>query len=124
MTEAATDTAAKPDKKKAKDKNRKTPVRRPITVMVPVNIADLEAEDPVIDDSPPGEDENGKKVEVSAVELTPLYHVYIVPGGPGQKKAIRSILSKHNVDLRNIVRVRMFAGEKAFRVETQYNIRF
>jgi len=125
VSETATETTKASAKKKA-SKERKPPVRRPITVMVPVDIEDMEAKDREIPEPAPlaeGEDES-KRPEVEAVEMTAVYHMYIVPGGMGQKKAIRTILAKHNVDLRNIARVRMFAGEKPFRVETQYNIRF
>ena len=58
------------------------------------------------------------------MELSADYRMYAVPAGPGQKAAIRKILKEHNVDLRTIHRVRMYAGEKKFAVETQYNIRF
>lgn len=102
---------------------KKTPKRKAIWIMVPTDIEDLQAEDFTMPELPEV-DEEGKKAKVHAFKLPAQYHMYVVPAGPGQKAAIRKILKEHNVDLRTIHRVRMYAGEKKFAVETQYNIRF
>lgn len=117
MTE--TETSKNNNKAKAK----KPPVRRPITVLVPVDIDNLEAKDLEVPEAPPPVEGETQK-PVAAVEMTAVYHVYTVPGGPGQKKAIEGILAKHNVDPRNLSRIKMFAGEKRFQARPQYNIRF
>lgn len=103
-------------------KKRKRGKRKAIYVMVPHDIDDLSKVR--LEALQPEEDEEGNLGKVEATELPSDYKVYIVPGGIGQKEAILGILKKHNIDLKNIDRVRMFKGEKKFRVETQYNIRF
>jgi hypothetical protein len=128
VTETAATTAAEPTttpepdtgKAAAKKKGR----RKPIFVLVPRDIEDLNAEDVDVAAGSPGTDEAGKKLDVQAVSLGDNFHVYVVPPGTGQKAAIRGILTKHNVDIKTIGRVKMFAGQKHFSVETQYNIRF
>jgi hypothetical protein len=97
--------------------------RRPIYVLVPTNIDDLDFTDPPVPTaSVPGED--GKAFDVEAVEMTAVYHTYVVPPGPGQKKAVNDILSRHRVDMRNYHRIKMFAGDKPFSINPQYHIRF
>lgn len=135
MSEATEKTTDSSDQKPSKKKPRKKGQRRQIFIMVPLDIDDLEATDAVEelangsddDDNDDEETSNGKKKpkpKVKALAFQSHYQMYAVPGGHGQKAAIRKILKKHNVDLRNIHRIRMFAGEKKFEVETQYNIRF
>lgn len=122
-TEEATE--ASPAEKPAQQPTsvKKKGRRKPIFVLIPQDIDDLNADE--YDGNAPVEpDADDKKAKVVAAKLATPFHVYEVPPGRGQKAAIREILAKHNVDLRNIERVRMFAGEKLFRVETQYNIRF
>lgn len=108
---------------KEEQPKRKRGKRKAIYVMVPKDIDDLSKsrQEHVEPEEPEGDDTPEKVV---ATKLASEFHIYVVPGGVGQKDAIMGILSQHNVDLRNIDRVRMFKGEKKFRVETQYNIRF
>lgn len=108
---------------KTKKGTKKKPQRKPLWLLVPTDIEDLDVTDVEVP-APPEPDEEGKRDNVEAVEMESEYFVYAIPGGPGQKKEVKRILAKHNVDLRTISRVHMFSGEKSFRVETQYNIRF
>lgn len=120
--ENAAEQPAKTEEKSPK--TRKKVQRRPIFVMIPQNIDDLTVEDQEIP-GPPEEDEEGRRPTVEFVELQGLYHIYAVPPGPGQKKQVLAVLAKHNIDLQNINRVKLFSGEKPFKVErTQLNIRF
>lgn len=104
-------------------KAKKPRTMKPLYVFVPTNIEDVAAVDPAIPE-PPEEDEDGKRPDVEITTMPEPYLCYVVPGGPGRSKAVNAILAKHNVDLRNVERVRMFAGEKTFDIQPQYNIRF
>jgi len=104
-------------------KPRQAPKRKPIYVLVPHDIDDVDVKRQQVDEED-HYDEDGKRLKVESTLLESTFSVYVVPGGLGQKEAILAILKKHNIDLKNIDRVRMFKGEKKFRVETQYNIRF
>jgi hypothetical protein len=129
MSEAGTETAAN-EAEGAKTNGapesaveKKKPKRRPLFIAVPTDVDKLDIVDPDIPE-PPEEDEDGKKPNVEITTMPSYYHMYVVPAGPGQKKAVNAILAKHNVDLRNIERVRVFPGDKAFDIEPQYNIRW
>lgn len=111
------------EKAPEQDAPRKKGKRRAIYVLIPEDINNLDAEPDYVPPSPEP-DEDGKRDKVQPYEFKVSHLVYAIPSGPGQKAAIRQILAKHNIDLRNIGRVRMFSGEKKFKIETQYNIRF
>lgn len=104
------------------EKEKKAVARKAIWLAIPVDIDNLEAQAPLV---PTVElDADGNRAEVHHVAMNCPYHLYVVPGGPGQKKALNTVLAKHNIDIRNIGRVKMFVGEKSFDIEPQYNIRF
>jgi len=102
---------------------KKKSVRKPIWVAVPNNIGDVDAVDPDVPESPEA-DEDGKKPSVEVMQMPESYSLYVIPGGPGQKKAVDAVLKKHEVDPRNIDRVRIWSGAKPFAAEPQYNIRW
>lgn len=118
--QAASD-AASEEAKSVKKKSR----RKPIFVLIPHDIDDLSKVDDSVAD-PRDEIEDEEEAEKTKAQLVEMgsYYVYAATPGPGQKDIVRAILTKHNIDLKNIDRVRMFAGEKAFKVQTQYQIRF
>ena len=105
------------------DTKREPKRRKPIYVLIPHDIDDVDVKRQEVDEEE-RHDEDGNRLKVESTKLESDFDVYVVPGGLGQKEAILTILKKHNIDLKNIDRVRMFKGEKKFRVETQYNIRF
>lgn len=123
MSEAATESNETKANGAAPEKAKKKPQRKPLWIAIPHDIDNLEAADPEVPE-PPEADEDGKKETVESVTMPSPYHLYVVPGGPGQKRAVNDILASHNVDLRNIGRVRIFAGDKPFEAEPQYNIRW
>ena len=124
MSEAANDTPSTDgDTSTQEATGRKKGQRKPIFVLIPKDIDNLDAVDTAVPPSPEP-DADGKRPNVEAVSFAQLYHVYAVPAGPGQKRAVKGVLKAHNVDLRNIGRVRMFTGQKIFKIETQYNIRW
>lgn len=98
---------------------KKKPHRRPIWVLVPQDIENLTDPAPEPEIEPP--------LVGSLVEPIPMpvpYLVYCCPAGEGQKKAVRGVLAKHNVDIKNVHRVKLFHGDKPFKVSTQISIRF
>lgn len=101
-------------------KDRKKPVRRALHVFVPMDINQAD-ELAAANEKTPGPAADGT---VEAFKLPSQYHYYHVPGGTGQKDAVRAVLAKHSIDVTNVGRVRVFIGEKPFQITTQTIIRF
>lgn len=99
-------------------KAKKKAVRKPIWVLVPLDIEN------VTDPAPEPPIELSLLGTVEPIAMPVPYLVYCCPAGEGQKDAVRAVLTKHNVDGTTVSRVKLFHGDKPFKVSTQINIRF
>jgi hypothetical protein len=104
-------------------KTRRAKQRKPIYVIVPADIEDVDAMDTWVPESS-GVDGKGKKATAEPVLMDQMYHTYVIPPGAAMKRAVEEVLSRHNVDARTASRVKVFVGSKAFSINTQYNIKF